>query len=51
MGDVIKTARAELERERFRAAVEAEKAKLRERELRPWWRKIFPFVISIKRRV
>ena len=43
----IELAMAEIEKERFRAAVEAEKARLR--AARPWWQKLFPYRIKIER--
>lgn len=45
--EIIKRAQAELEEESFRAAVEREKERLRNK--RPWWKRLFPFVIKIER--
>jgi len=45
---VIKQAKAEIEHEKFRAAVEAEKLKIRSKRS-SWWSKLFPFVIKIER--
>jgi hypothetical protein len=42
-------AREQLEREAFEELVRREKERLRAR--RPFWHRLFPFVISIKRRV
>jgi hypothetical protein len=41
-------ARREIAEEQFRAAVEARKQELR--VPRPWWQRLFPFVITIHRR-
>jgi len=38
----------QLTEERFREAVETEKQRLR--QYVPWWHRIFPFVITIRRR-
>lgn len=46
--DVIAQAHAEVRGEKFREAVECEKARLRTH--RPWWHRVFPFVITITRR-
>lgn len=43
------TAKQELKEELFRAAVEAEKERLR--NWKPWWQRLLPWTISIKRRV
>lgn len=44
---VIDTAKREIKEERFRAAVEHEKERLRRQR---WWHRLFPFVITITRR-
>lgn len=44
----LEQARAELEAERFRNAVEVEKQRLRNK--RPWWTKLFPYTIKIERK-
>lgn len=41
-------AESELLEEKFRAAVEAEKNRLR--TFKPWWHRVFPFIIEIRRR-
>lgn len=44
-------AREEFAQEQFRDAVDAEKARLREQaRRRPWWQRLFPWTITIKRR-
>lgn len=45
--DVIAQARKEVTEERFRAAVEAEKVRIKTR--RTFWQRIFPFKITIER--
>lgn len=45
---ITQTAKEELAEERFRAAVEKEKARLRAR--RSFWQKVFPYKITITRR-
>jgi hypothetical protein len=45
---ILQVAKAEVQEERFRAAVEAEKTRLRQH--RPWWERLLPFVIRIERR-
>lgn len=47
-GDVNRIAREEVEQERFRAAVEAEKSRLRTH--RSLWDRLFPFTITIRRK-
>lgn len=42
-------AKQELDQEAYRAAVEARKVILRERRMRPWWKRLFPFRIRIER--
>lgn len=44
----IEQARVEIVAEQFRAAVEAEKQRLRNK--RPWWEKLFPYTIKIERK-
>lgn len=39
----------ELEEETFRERVEERKAYLRERRMRPWWVRLFPFRIRLER--
>jgi hypothetical protein len=46
---IISDARAELDAEEYRAAVEAQKERLRARFKAPWWRRLFPWTITIKR--
>lgn len=46
--DPIMQARWEIAQEKFRAAVEREKARIRLHK--PWWHSLCPFVITIKRR-
>ena len=46
---VIGQARAEIKEEDFRAAVDAEKIKIRARS--SFWSRIFPFTITISRRI
>jgi hypothetical protein len=43
--EFVKLALAELEQERRRQLIDAEKERLR--SLRPWWRRIFPFRIKL----
>ena len=40
-------AQAELDAERYRAAVDAAKEVLRNKQAVPWWRRLFPFTIRI----
>lgn len=40
---------AELEEEFHRRAVEAAKARIRKRRSLPWWRRLLPFEITIRR--
>jgi hypothetical protein len=47
--DIIRTATGELEEEAFRERVEAAKVRLRDQMRRPWWRRVFPYSIQIKR--
>lgn len=42
-------ARQELDQEAYRAAVETSKARLRERRMRPWWKRLFPYRIHLER--
>lgn len=42
-------AQAELDAEAHRAAVDAAKARIRERDARPLWKRLFPFTIKIER--
>jgi hypothetical protein len=42
-------ARAELDAENFREAVDAAKQRLRERDTRPWWKRLFPYRITVTR--
>jgi hypothetical protein len=49
MNSVAEQARKEVEAERFRAAVEVEKAHLRMHR-RSLWARIFPFTIKIERK-
>lgn len=46
--EIFKTAKREVEQENFRAAVEQAKVQLK--QSRPFWHRLFPFEISIKRR-
>lgn len=46
---VVKATREEFEREKHRAAVDTEKARLRIRARLPWWKRLFPFTITITR--
>jgi hypothetical protein len=46
--EIRKTARDEVAAERFRAAVEAEKLRLRSK--RSLWDRLFPFTITIRRK-
>lgn len=43
-------AERELFKETFRAAVEREKARIREAYARSFWRRVFPYTIKITRR-
>jgi hypothetical protein len=45
--EIERQARKELIEEAFRAGVEAEKARLL--EYRPWWKRVFPWKITIER--
>lgn len=45
---VLDAARAEVEQENFRIAVDAEKRRLRTQQ--SWWDKLFPFTIKIERK-
>jgi len=47
VGPVTRAAMQELAAEKFREEVEQEKARLRKR--RGWWKKLFPFTITIRR--
>ena len=42
-------ARRELDAEARRAAVDAAKARIREHDARPLWKRLFPFTIKIER--
>ena len=46
--DIIEQAKKEVAQERFRAAVEAEKSRLRLK--RSLWDRIFPFTVTIRRK-
>jgi hypothetical protein len=46
---ITEQAHKELQEERFKEAVDKEKRRLRERDGRSFWQRIFPFVITIKR--
>lgn len=46
--DIIEQAQKEIEEERLRAAIDKEKDRIYKRE--GFWKKIFPFTITIKRR-
>ncbi len=50
---IFDEAEAELEDERFRAAVDAVKARLRAEDVRGrrWWHRFVPFYITIHRRI
>lgn len=48
-GDIEVLAQEELRQEHLRAAVERRKRELRERAARPWWKRLFPYVITIRR--
>lgn len=47
--DIENAARKEFDQDNFRAAVEAEKQRLRANAARPWWAKLFPWRIKIER--
>lgn len=47
--DIQIEAEAEFEAELRRQQIDAIKATLRERRMRPWWRRLFPFRITIQR--
>lgn len=47
---VKEQAQLEVWQERFRARVDVEKAIIRARANRPWWHKLIPFTIEIRRR-
>lgn len=47
--DIEAEARAELEAEARRAAVDAAKQRIREHDARPLWKRLFPFTIKIVR--
>lgn len=50
--EAINQAHTEIEEEQFRALVEVEKEKIRQRNRsRRWWHAFVPFTITIKRRV
>lgn len=49
MDRLIEEALAEIAAEEHRAAVEAEKARLRAKQRRSIWRRLFPFKITIER--
>ena len=39
----------EIAHEEFRAEVEAQKATIRERRMRPWWKRLLPFRVRIEK--
>lgn len=43
-------AQLEMQRESFQALVELMKGRIRARAQRPWWHKLIPFTIEIRRR-
>lgn len=47
--DLEAEARAELDAEAHRSAVDHMKVRLRERDARPWWQRLFPYQIKIER--
>ncbi|SFZ81615.1 hypothetical protein SAMN02983003_0595 [Devosia enhydra] len=49
LDDLVAQAQAEIDAEDHRAAVEARKATLRERQGRSLWRRLFPFKFTITR--
>lgn len=49
LDDIIAQAHAEIDAENHRAAVEAAKTTIRERQGRSLWRRLFPFKITITR--
>lgn len=48
MSDIIRQAKDEIEAEQRRAAIEEEKARIRERMARPWWHRLIPFTVKIE---
>lgn len=48
--EIIEQARNELDREEHRAAVDRMKQHMRDEAGRPWWRRVFPWKITIERR-
>ena len=45
---IFETAQAEIDEERFRARVDAEKQRIR--EYTPWWYRWFPWQLTVTRR-
>jgi hypothetical protein len=46
---IREAALAEIEEEDRRCKIDAEKARIRERMARPWWSRVFPWRITVKR--
>ena len=49
VADIEAEARAEIEAEDRRAAIDAAKVRIREHDARPLWKRLFPFTIKIER--
>lgn len=49
VGNIEHAAKQELEEEEFREAVKKRKEELRARKNLPWYKKLFPFKITIER--